>query len=120
MRIRALSLCAAAALSCGLVAAPAQAAVVSNVISTSAADAGVKLSVLDSYDSGILGASAAEIVAYHPASQRIFTVNAQAGEVDILDASDPAKPVKVGSLSAGDDKEINSVAVRPDLSLIHI
>ena len=62
----------------------------------------------------MLGKSAAEIVAYHAASQRILTVNARSGEIDILDASDPTQPRKIGAISAGGDKEINSVAVRPD------
>ena len=62
----------------------------------------------------MLGESAAEIVAFHAASKRILAVNAHSGEIDILDASDPAAPHKVGVISAGGDQEINSVAVRPD------
>lgn len=34
--------------------------------------------------------------------------------MDILDASDAANPKKVSTVSAGGDKEINSVAVRLD------
>lgn len=99
------------ALSC---APAANAHIVDNVLERSADDAAVKLSPIGSYEAGVMGKSAAEIVAYHAASQRILTVNAQSGKVDILDASDPANPTKVASVSAGGDKEINSVAVRPD------
>lgn len=53
-------------------------------------------------------------MAFHPASKRILTVNAHAGQIDVLDASDPTKLTLIGSISAGEGKEINSVAVRPD------
>lgn len=99
------------ALSC---APAANARIVDNVLEHSADNAAVKLSPIGSYEAGVMGKSAAEIVAYHAASQRILTVNAQSGKVDILDASDPNKPDKVAEVSAGGDKEINSVAVRPD------
>ena len=69
---------------------------------------------LGSYASGQLAESAAEIVAFHAGSKRILTVNALSGEIDVLDASDPQKPTKIGSVSAGADKEINSVTVRED------
>lgn len=38
-------------------------------------------------ESGIFGQSAAEIVDFHKTSQHIFVVNAQSGQVDIIDAS---------------------------------
>lgn len=106
-----IGVAACLALSC---APAANAHIVDNVLERSADDAAVKLSPIGSYEAGVMGKSAAEIVAYHAASQRILTVNAQSGKVDILDASDPTNPNKVASVSAGGDKEINSVAVRPD------
>ena len=106
-----IGVAACLALSC---APAANAHIVDNVLERSADDAAVKLSPIGSYEAGVMGKSAAEIVAYHAASQRILTVNAQSGKVDILDASDPANPTKVAEVSAGGDKEINSVAVRPD------
>lgn len=106
-----IGVAACLALSC---APAANAHIVDNVLERSADDAAVKLSPIGSYEAGVMGKSAAEIVAYHAASQRILTVNAQSGKVDILDASDPANPNKVASVSASGDKEINSVAVRPD------
>lgn len=106
-----IGVAACLALSC---APAANAHIVDNVLERSADDAAVKLSPIGSYEAGVMGKSAAEIVAYHAASQRILTVNAQSGKVDILDASDPTNPNKVASVSTGGDKEINSVAVRPD------
>ena len=92
----------------------AHAHIVDNVLEHSAPNAALQLSPIGSHESGVLGKSAAEIVAYHAASQRILTVNARSGEVDILDGSDPTQPRKIGAISAGGDKEINSVAVRPN------
>lgn len=106
-----IGVAACLALSC---APAANAHIVDNVLERSADDAAVKLSPIGSYEAGVMGKSAAEIVAYHAASQRILTVNAQSGKVDILDASDPTNPTKVAEVSADGDKEINSVAVRPD------
>ena len=51
------------------------------------------ISRLSTYNSGIYDASAAEIPAYDPVSQRLFVVNAQAGAIDVLDLSDPENPV---------------------------
>lgn len=62
--------------------------------------------------------SAAEIVAYDADSQRLFVVNAQAGQVDILDISNPVAPTQVGTIEAAtaeEGAEINSVAVRGGL-----
>ena len=111
--LKRISLCVTSSLV--LACAPAaHAHIVDNVLEHSAPNAALQLAPIGSHESGVLGKSAAEIVAYHAASQRILTVNARSGEVDILDASDPTKPRKIGALSAGGDKEINSVAVRPD------
>ncbi|SQG63421.1 alkaline phosphatase [Corynebacterium renale] len=74
----------------------------------------VELAPVGTYASGVFGKSAAEIVAFHASSQRILTVNAQSGQVDVLDAADVSNLSKVGTISAGGDKEINSVAVRAD------
>ncbi len=75
----------------------------------------VVLEKIGSYATGEFVKSAAEITAYDAASKRSFVVNALAGAVDVLDLSNPAKPVKVGRIEgqavlAG--AEINSVAVR--------
>ncbi|MGV0367853.1 choice-of-anchor I family protein [Corynebacterium aurimucosum] len=111
---RSLALCVATATSLNVAAPASSAAIVNNVIEHSAADASLKLTPVGTYESGVYAESAAEIVAFHPDSKRILTVNAHAGQIDVLDASAPANPTLIGSISAGEGKEINSVAVRPD------
>ncbi|MDO5031415.1 choice-of-anchor I family protein [Corynebacterium sp.] len=111
---RAIALCAATATCLSLAVPAAQGTIVDKPVTHQAADAGLSLTPIGTYESGVYAESAAEIVAFHAASQRILTVNAKSGQIDVLDASDPAKPTKIGSVSAGADKEINSVAVRPD------
>ncbi|WP_346190166.1 hypothetical protein [Corynebacterium camporealensis] len=96
MRTRGLALCTALACSTALAVTPAQAVIVDNVLEDSAPNASVSLEAIGAYDSGILGESAAEIVAFHAESERILTVNARSGEVDILDASDPTNPQHIG------------------------
>ena len=111
--LKRISLCVTSSLA--LACAPAaHAHIVDNVLEHSAPNAALQLAPIGSHESGVLGKSSAEIVAYHAASQRILTVNARSGEIDILDGSDPTQPQKIGAISAGGDKEINSVAVRPD------
>lgn len=78
----------------------------------------ITLSHLGRYSSGQFEVSAAEITAYHPASQRGFVVNALAGAVDVLDLSNPAAPTKLDTLTVDDivaGATVNSVAVHGDL-----
>ncbi|MFI8410878.1 choice-of-anchor I family protein [Paeniglutamicibacter gangotriensis] len=93
-------------------ASSAAASIVPDPITYSAKGAGLELAAVGSYETGTFDKSAAEIVTYHAASQRLFVVNAQAGAVDVLDIADPTKPVKLYTISG---KGIaNSVAVRAD------
>lgn len=108
------SLAAAAALTVLPLAQPAHATIVAEPVYDQAPGASISLEALGSYDTGQFDESAAEIVAYHAATKRLFTVNAQSGSIDVLDVSDPAKPVNVGAVNAGADTTINSVAVRAD------
>ena len=55
--------------------------------------------LLSTYETGIFDEGAAEIVAHHAGTQRLYVVNADAGEVDILDIQDPASPEKIGALA---------------------
>ena len=68
--------------------------------------------------------SAAEIVAFDPDSARTFVVNAQQGALDVLSLEDPANPVKVTTLVAGqqwaDAGAINSVSVANGLVAIAV
>lgn len=85
----------------------------------------VALSPLGTFSTGRLDESAAEIVAFHAASKRLFVVNAQSGKVDVLDAQDPSAPTRLFELAVGGtasadgsvvaaDAVVNSVAIRPD------
>lgn len=114
---------AAAALSLGLV--PATAAVVAEPVSFSSDEAAFELVPVGSYETGVFDEAAAEVVAHYPRLQRVFTVNAQAGTVDVLDVSDPTAPTTIGALAAAgvaaadgsvvpDGAVANSIAVRPD------
>ena len=58
----------------------------------------IALSPLGAYSSGQFGVSAAEIVAHDPATQRLFVVNAQSAEIDVLTIAQPATPTKIGSI----------------------
>ncbi|WP_227422313.1 choice-of-anchor I family protein [Pengzhenrongella sicca] len=104
---------------------PASAAVVDDPSERAAADAAFALVPLGSYETGVFDESAAEIVAFHAESKRLFTVNAAAGIVDVLDAAKPAHPTKLAELvTAGTPSQdgstvpvgavANSVAVRQD------
>lgn len=65
--------------------------------------------------------SAAEIVAYDPATSSAFVVNARSGAIDIVDLSAPSMPLITGSIDVAGDVEaavsgvtmgdVNSVAV---------
>ena len=76
----------------------------------------VQLEKIGAYATGLFGVSAAEIPAFDAASKRLFVVNAQAGQVDVLDLSVTTTPTKIGAIDAATalafpGSEINSVAV---------
>ena len=75
----------------------------------------ISLSPLGTYATGVFAESAAEIVAHDPQTQRLFVVNAQSGNVDVLDIRVPAAPVKLFSLDLGGI--VNSVAVHGGLAV---
>ncbi|MCH6259421.1 hypothetical protein MLD52_22895, partial [Puniceicoccaceae bacterium K14] len=79
----------------------------------------VDLNVLGSYHSGVFDESAAEIVAYDPDTHRLFVVNANSSQIDVLDASDPADPVLLAS-HAFEGAGINSVAVKNGIVAVAI
>lgn len=79
----------------------------------SADGARIALSWLGTYQSGIYNQAGAEIVTYDAGSHRAFTVNAFSGEVDVLDLSDPTRPVKIATIDVSSvGAEANSIAVR--------
>ena len=70
------------------------------------------VTMLARYESGQYGVSAAEILDYHPPSNSIFVVNAESGQVDILDAS------IIGSAQAAKDPlTLNNLTKRATLNL---
>ncbi|WP_082178361.1 choice-of-anchor I family protein [Arthrobacter sp. ZBG10] len=97
-----------------VVAPGASAAVVPSPITYPAAGSALSLTALGSYETGQFDESAAEIVAYHAATQRLFVVNAQAAVVDVLDIADPAAPKKLFSIGDAGGGVANSVAIRAD------
>ncbi|WP_288364066.1 choice-of-anchor I family protein, partial [uncultured Spongiibacter sp.] len=63
----------------------------------------ISLSFLGRYETGQFDESAAEIVDFDPATQRAFVVNANSGQIDVLDASSPAAPTLINSLDVAAD-----------------
>ena len=81
----------------------------------------IEISQLGRYDAGVFGASAAEIVAYDPATQRVFVVNANRAAVEVLDINDPANPTLLGTLqSQVRGATANSVSVKNGLVAIAV
>ncbi|WP_299057463.1 choice-of-anchor I family protein [uncultured Nocardioides sp.] len=104
----------------GLPTASAQGSVVPEPVVLSADDAALSVEPIGTYRTGVFDRSAAEIVHFHAATQRLFVVNALSGELDVLDAADPTDPTRETSLVASDAAgvptgvTVNSVAVRDD------
>ncbi len=85
-----------------------------------AADA-LSFNHIATYETGVFDEGAAEIVVYSPEVQRLYVVNADAGEVDVLDISDPSAPVKVNTLNTSAyGKGANSVAVHGTLVAVAV
>lgn len=74
--------------------------------------AALTLTPLGTYETGVFDESAAEIVAFHAATQRAFVINAKLAQVDVLDASDPTNPQLIGVIKGAGIA--NSIAIRPD------
>jgi hypothetical protein len=82
---------------------------------------GIQLTPVGSYASGKFDEAAAEIVAHDPATQNLFVVNAQSAEVDVLSITNPATPLKVGSIDVKPYGGIaNSVAVRDGIIAVAV
>ncbi|MGF1590349.1 MAG: choice-of-anchor I family protein [Pleurocapsa sp.] len=58
----------------------------------------ITLEAIATYETGIFGEGAAEIVEYDPQSQQLFVANANNAAVDILDISDPTNIVALESI----------------------
>ncbi|MCB1120480.1 MAG: choice-of-anchor I family protein, partial [Verrucomicrobiae bacterium] len=68
------------------------------------------MKVLGTYETRIFDEGASEIVDFDPMTQRAFVVNADAGVLDVLDLSDPSKPVLLTQVDQ--PGSVNSVAVK--------
>jgi hypothetical protein len=62
--------------------------------------ASVGLTPLGTYRTGTFDVGGSEIVAYDPRRERAFSINAQAGTVDVIDISRPARPRRAARLDA--------------------
>ncbi len=79
------------------------------------------LNQIGRYSSGLFDESAAEIVAFDPASARLFVVNAAAVAVDALNLADPGNPVLLGTIDASaEGGAANSVAVYGGVAAVAI
>ena len=76
---------------------------------------GIVLEKIGGHSTGVFAGDAAEIPAYDPGTERVFVVNAGAGAVNVLDASEPTDPTMVATLETSeqfaDAGATNSVAV---------
>ncbi|MEQ9410983.1 MAG: choice-of-anchor I family protein [Fuerstiella sp.] len=68
------------------------------LLETRALLSGIELTAVGTYETGVFGESAAEIVAHDPATQRAFFTNADSNEVGILDVNDPTNPIQAGAI----------------------
>ena len=82
------------------------------IVLNSVAIAQINLQPLGTYESGLFDESAAEIVAHDPNTHRLYVVNANSGNIDVLDIYYPANPTRLFQIDTapyGDGA--NSVAV---------
>jgi 2',3'-cyclic-nucleotide 2'-phosphodiesterase (5'-nucleotidase family)/DNA-binding beta-propeller fold protein YncE len=104
---------AATATACAMALVPfaAHAVIVDDPTRDAADGAPFTISATGTFESGLYDEGASEIVQHH--GDRLFSVNAHAGTVFVLDVSDPAAPTELFQLGA-DGAVANSVAIRDD------
>jgi len=78
-----------------------KACLIGAMMATSVSHAQIELTKLGTYESGVFGGSAAEILAYDSATSRLFVQNADAASIDIIDISNPVNPSLINSIDAG-------------------
>ncbi len=83
------------------------------------AKAGLDLTAIGTYETGVFDGGASEIVAFDPETDRLFVINATDSVVDVLDVSDPSNPVKILTIDVTNDiganGGVNSVDVKNGL-----
>jgi DNA-binding beta-propeller fold protein YncE len=79
----------------------------------------VALERIGRYESGQFNEDAAEIIVHSARTGHLYVVNADVGGIDILDATSPAEPEKVGRLVLADEwddaGEVTNIALREDV-----
>lgn len=65
------------------------------------AKAGLALTEVGTYETGVFGGSAAEILAYDKSTHRLFVQNAATATIDIIDIGDVANPSLVAAVDPG-------------------
>lgn len=81
----------------------------------------LSLEFVGQHQTGVFDEGAAEIVAYDPATKRVFKVNAAATTVDVLDINDPANPTLMATIDASAlGASANSVAVHNGIVAVAI
>ncbi|WOJ98233.1 choice-of-anchor I family protein [Congregibacter brevis] len=63
----------------------------------------IALSLLGRFETGVFDESAAEIVDYDPSTEQAFVVNANSGQIDVIDISSPSTPRLATSLDVAAD-----------------
>jgi hypothetical protein len=82
---------------------------------------GIDLVPIGHWTNGIFNAGAAEISAFDPASARLFVVNGATATIEILDLSDPTKPMWVAKIDVTPwGGHPNSVAIRDGLVAVAV
>jgi hypothetical protein len=85
------------------------------------ASAGISITPIGTYASGIFDESAAEIVAHDPGSQRLFVVSAASGMIDVIDIRDPSQPLLLFQIDLSDiGSAANSVDVHRGLIAVAV
>ena len=71
-----------------------------------------QLNVLGTYTTGLFAESAAEILAFDAASNRLFVTNSADFTIDVIDLSNPANPTKINAIALSSfGGGVNSVSV---------
>lgn len=83
----------------------------------------VRVDRVGRYETGAFDGGA-EITAYYPDGEQLFVVNSGAGQIEVLDVSDPTNPTQDAVLDAAADVEngggANSVDVVGDLAVVAV
>ncbi len=81
----------------------------------------ISITPVGSVAAGSFLTSAAEIAAHDPATQRLFVVNAQAAQIDVISIANPAVPTIIGEIDVTAYGAVaNSVAVRDGLIAVAV